>query len=790
MSTRGLPSSGGFGGLGGWRCLESIRPSSRGSSAAPTQRISGSRVIARPSPNLRLLPEDAVAGPAALELVESYRRLADVFHEVLAELSLDALLVRIADTLTELIPHDTLTIYEADEPQGLLVPVLARDQWADQIMRTTIRFDEGITGWAARTREAALVNQAHLDPRVRFVPGTPIDPEALVCIPLIARSQIKGVLNIYRVGEDASFSDDDFELAKRFGDAAALALDNAQIRARLEHQARTDSLTGLFNHRTFHERLLHALQETSRTHSPVAVLMLDIDDFKRVNDVHGHGVGDELLRLLADTLRAAVRPEDVVCRLGGEEFGVIMSSCDAADATRVAERLVERLARSRVPGGRARHRLDRTRARTGARDEPARARCVRGSGDDDREGARQEPHRPVRGGRARAPRFAAPRARRPLDRAPEAAAEPQREAEPAERRARDRRRDRGRAPLADRLPQLPRVRGRRGRPRADLLPRRVHLGDRGAAARAPAREGRPGHHRARRRARRVAADRRRRQLRVRQPDSGHAGDRGVADRRAAPLRLARGRRDRRLEARARPVRRGRRPPARGARRPRRRRRRERAALRGRAPRGRGRDRAARVRPRARHGVGARGDPLPRRRAVAPGSSARRKPASGSRTRTAGSSRARRTATPRRSRRASRRAGSPPPTRARCTRVSTRSSSRRTRSRRRRATRSSPASRTPSGGSRSRAAPAASSPRSSRRSSASASCGCSAASRTRRSWRSRTRAATRVSSGRSSPPSRRSRTRSRQTTSTRRSTRAGSRISRSASAPSWDSTTRR
>ncbi|HUJ92658.1 MAG TPA: diguanylate cyclase [Gaiellaceae bacterium] len=307
-------------------------------------------MVARPTSNLRLLPEEeAVAVPAALELVDSYRRLADVFHEVLAELSLDALLVRIADTLTDLIPHDTLTIYEADEGQGLLVPVLARDTWADEIMRNTIRFDEGITGWAARNREAVLVNQAHLDPRVRFVPGTPIDPEALISIPLVARSQIKGVLNIYRAGEEASFSDDEFELAKRFADAAALALDNAQIRARLEHQARTDSLTGLFNHRTFHERLLHALQETSRTHAPVAVLMLDIDDFKRVNDVHGHGVGDELLRLLADTLRAAVRPEDVVCRLGGEEFGVIMSACDATDAAGVAERLVERLSDIEFP---------------------------------------------------------------------------------------------------------------------------------------------------------------------------------------------------------------------------------------------------------------------------------------------------------------------------------------------------------------------------------------------------------------------------------------------------------
>ncbi len=305
-------------------------------------------MVTRPEPALRLVP-DGEAAPAAPALVESYRRLADVFHEVLAEQSLDALLVRIADTLADLIPHDTLTIYEADEAQGLLVPMLARDQYAAEILRTRVRFDEGITGWAARRREAALVNRAHLDPRVRFVPGTPVDPEALIAIPLVARSHIKGVLNIYREGDEGLFTEDEFELAKRFGDAAALAIDNAQIRARLEREAQTDSLTGLLNHRSFHERLLNAVQEASRTHRPVAVLMLDIDDFKRVNDVHGHGVGDELLRLLADTLRTAVRPNDIVCRLGGEEFAVIMTACDGVDATRVAERIVARTGEVDLP---------------------------------------------------------------------------------------------------------------------------------------------------------------------------------------------------------------------------------------------------------------------------------------------------------------------------------------------------------------------------------------------------------------------------------------------------------
>src|SRR6201997_921375 len=306
-------------------------------------------MVVRPTPHLRVMAGDA-STPTEPELVESYRRLADVFHEVLAEQSLDALLVRIAQTVGELIPLDTLTIYEADETKRVLKPVLVRDVYADEIMSTTISFSEGITGWATLHREAVLSNQAHLDARVRTVPGTPLEPEALICIPLIARGQIKGALNIYREGDAVAFSEMEFEIAKRFADAAALALDNAESRARLEHQARTDSLTGLFNHSVFYERLLQSLQESSRTHEPIAVLMLDIDDFKHVNDVHGHAVGDELLRFLAEALRAIVRPSDVICRLGGEEFAVVMDACGGEDAVRVAERIQTRLAAVDFPG--------------------------------------------------------------------------------------------------------------------------------------------------------------------------------------------------------------------------------------------------------------------------------------------------------------------------------------------------------------------------------------------------------------------------------------------------------
>ena len=292
---------------------------------------------------LRLLDENVLGDPSrGTALVESYRRLADVFHDVLAEQSLDALLDRIADALAELVPHDSLTIYEADESRRVLLPVWARDKWADKILADSCPFGVGLTGWGAEHRESVRVNQAHLDPRTSTVPGTPEDePEALITIPLIARDSIKGALNIYRLGDDASFDDDEFELAKRFGDAAALALDNAQIRARLEHQAQTDPLTGLFNHRAFHERLRQALAEASRSHDVISLLMLDIDDFKRVNDVYGHGAGDEILRSLADTLKDAVRASDVVYRLGGEEFAIVIASRSPESAEQLANRLLE-----------------------------------------------------------------------------------------------------------------------------------------------------------------------------------------------------------------------------------------------------------------------------------------------------------------------------------------------------------------------------------------------------------------------------------------------------------------
>src|SRR5262245_12046008 len=114
--------------------------------------------------HVRLVPplEEPGSMPSATGqdgLVESYQRLADVFHEVLAEQSLEGLLDRIADALTALIPYDDMHIYEVDLAKREMIPRLARSRWAEQVLAERFPFGEGITGWAVEHREPVLANQ-------------------------------------------------------------------------------------------------------------------------------------------------------------------------------------------------------------------------------------------------------------------------------------------------------------------------------------------------------------------------------------------------------------------------------------------------------------------------------------------------------------------------------------------------------------------------------------------------------------------------------------------------------
>jgi diguanylate cyclase (GGDEF)-like protein len=139
------------------------------------------------------------------------------------------------------------------------------------------------------------------------------------------------------------------ELAEWLASQAAIALENARVHHIVQQQANTDDLTGLVNRRRFIETLNSEITRASAFGTPLSVIVTDLDDFKLVNDLFGHHVGDEVLRRFAKLIEGHLRDVDVPGRLGGEEFAILAPETDAAGATAVAERVRRSLSEMTLP---------------------------------------------------------------------------------------------------------------------------------------------------------------------------------------------------------------------------------------------------------------------------------------------------------------------------------------------------------------------------------------------------------------------------------------------------------
>jgi diguanylate cyclase (GGDEF)-like protein len=143
---------------------------------------------------------------------------------------------------------------------------------------------------------------------------------------------------------EGGFAKETRTLAEWLASQAAVALDNARLHEIVQRQAITDDLTGLVNRRRFIEALDAEVERARRFGSPLTVVLADLDNFKRVNDEHGHHAGDDVLRSFAGLLRSHVRDVDVCGRIGGEEFAIVLPETDQTGAASVAERMRESLA--------------------------------------------------------------------------------------------------------------------------------------------------------------------------------------------------------------------------------------------------------------------------------------------------------------------------------------------------------------------------------------------------------------------------------------------------------------
>ncbi|MFN8524862.1 MAG: sensor domain-containing diguanylate cyclase [Chloroflexota bacterium] len=186
-------------------------------------------------------------------------------------------------------------------------------------------------------------------------PDRELHPEGLLLIPLLASGQVVGVLYLTRRTQP-EFAEDEIQLIELVAAEAAAALQNATLYQQTQHLATTDPLTELHNYRHFRGMLDMEIARARRLEYPLGLLVVDADDFKRVNDTHGHPVGDLVLRGIASVLRRSLRRTDVIARYGGEEFIIALPGLGNEGVQAVGEKLrraVRGMSSPRAPGGEA-----------------------------------------------------------------------------------------------------------------------------------------------------------------------------------------------------------------------------------------------------------------------------------------------------------------------------------------------------------------------------------------------------------------------------------------------------
>jgi diguanylate cyclase (GGDEF)-like protein len=196
----------------------------------------------------------------------------------------------------------------------------------------------GLTYTVAREGQRIIVEDMQNHPLFQNVPANWIG--SIIGIPLKVGETVVGVMNVSRsiVG---GFSASELRLLSLLSDQAAVAIANASLHQMISRQAYSDTLTGLPNRRALDERLEEEVVSARRNNYSFAVIMMDLDGFKAVNDTYGHSVGDDVLRLVFNQMARGVRTTDFLARYGGDELTLILSQTDLSSARIVAEKIVE-----------------------------------------------------------------------------------------------------------------------------------------------------------------------------------------------------------------------------------------------------------------------------------------------------------------------------------------------------------------------------------------------------------------------------------------------------------------
>ena len=251
--------------------------------------------------------------------------LYEIAQTIASGLTVSDTMALVSSKLASLVPFSACALFLYSARTEQLHCSFASGTDSELIRPLVVKNGEGLVGWVARNRRSLVNARPQTDLEAMGSSAPTVLESALVC-PLIVAGELIGTLAVYHTAP-GFYQDDHSRLLDRICGQASAVIHNAIIFEQTQQDSLTDPLTGLPNTRSLFQHLTRELARAGRLGSEVAVIVLDLDDFKEINDTHGHRAGDRALREVGRVLRTAIRPYDTCVRYAGDEFIVVLSGC-------------------------------------------------------------------------------------------------------------------------------------------------------------------------------------------------------------------------------------------------------------------------------------------------------------------------------------------------------------------------------------------------------------------------------------------------------------------------------
>jgi len=302
---------------------------------ATPRRLSLEPTNERGRPAVGFQPEGTKSSTVFEDIALAHREiyaLYEIAQTMGTSLGVADTMALISSKLSNLVPFSASALFLFDEEADNLRCRFATGVEADVIGGMTVRAGQGLAGWVARNRRPLVNARPSAEFEAAGLAKSTALQSALVA-PLVFSDRFIGTLAVYSTQADF-YTDDHRRLLDRVSEQASAVIHNSIVFEQTQEDSLTDPLTGLPNTRFMFMHLTRELARAERLKAEVALLVMDLDNFKEINDSHGHHIGDRALREVATVLRSGIRPYDICVRYAGDEFIVVLSGCGAEEAER------------------------------------------------------------------------------------------------------------------------------------------------------------------------------------------------------------------------------------------------------------------------------------------------------------------------------------------------------------------------------------------------------------------------------------------------------------------------